>query len=667
VSFPSFYRPEFLWGLLFLIVVLLIHLLRRPPRRSFDFSTLRFFTAQTVKTARMRQIRKLLLLLSRLAAVAALVLLFSQPFDRHEPLNILHNPHLTVFTWIDRTPSMDYSEKNMPLYFKARTLIDSLRSSLPSTIRFFQYDETQSGFAPVDLAGTPTARTRHGPPRLDKVIRAWNDTRESCSLPLLVLFSDYQKSTSVHLDTLLPRALLPKQKSAHIMCVTLAPRSPWNFSVRNAAFSESGKVSATLAARGRNLDSVFFTITMSSIGTGRKAVSLKAGDTLSAEAAVAGSALETAGGNAALDAPDPLAFDNIAYFVSRNRTSLRVLIVGDRERNFPLAAALSASGEKRWSPVTLKENNAVTFDELDSADVVIINAITRPSRPLEALFSGQSLTGKTVLLALDEDEQGFSACAALIARVNRSLNPLQPVTLQEPAFIVLPDTLLETWQGFPSLRTRESSIYRYGTGLPGTVLLRLDNGSPLVTHIDGKRGNSIFIVATPLGITEANNLCETGFYVPFIDRITCCALNGHPVPADVWIAGFERKNPFYSSGKSATVLNEEGKILERWLCQPSVLFKQPGLYKIVPDGGEPYMVSANADPDESDCNYQLPVLPDAIKDNVFILNEIELRKACAGHGGLRSYLPWLFLILLLLSEVLLWDSPAGRPEKNQTP
>jgi len=667
VSFLSFYRPEFLWGLLFLGAVLLIHLLRRPPRRSLDFSTLRFFTALTVKTARMRHLRKLLRLLSRLAAIAALVLLFAQPFDKHDPLSILRNPHLTVFTWIDRTPSMDYSEEKISLLLKARALADSLRSSLPSTVRHFQYDETQSGFVPVDPAGTPPVRTRHGPPRLDKVLRAWNDNRESCSLPLLVLFSDYQKSTSVHLDTLLRRALLPKQASARIMCVTLAPRSPWNFSVRNAVFSESGKVSATLAAQGRDLDSACFTITMSSICAGRKAVSLKAGDTLSAEAAVAGSTLETAGGNAALNAADPLCFDNAAYFVSRNRTSLRVLIVGDRERNFPLAAAFSASGNNRWNPVTIKECNAVTFDDLDSADVVIINALGRPSRPLEALFSGQSFPGKAVLLALDDDDQGFSACAALIARVNRSRNPLQPVTLQEPAAIVLPDTLSETWQGFPSLRTRESSIYRYGTGLPGTVLLRLDNGSPLVTHAAANRESSIFIVATPLGVTKANNLCETGFYVPFIDRITCCALKGHPVPADVWTAGFERRNPFYGYGKGATVLNEEGKILERWLSQPSVLFKQPGLYKIVPDGGEPYMISVNTDPDESDCNYQLPVILDAIKDNILILNEIELCNACAGQGSFRSYLPWLLLMLLLLAEVLLWDAPVNRPEKNQRP
>jgi hypothetical protein len=668
VSSMAFYRPEFLWGLLFLGAVLCIHLLRRPPRRPLDFSTLRFFNVQAVKTARMRRLRKLLLLVSRLAAAAALVLLFAHPFDKHDPLNILRNPHLTVFTWIDRTPSMDYLEGDCSLLKKAESLADSLISALPSTVRHFRYDEAQGGFTACEPAGATGALqvgTRHGPPRLDRVLRAWNESREDCSLPLLVLLSDFQKSTSAKLDTLLRRLLLTERHPARILCVNCAPRSPWNYSVRDAVLHESGKFSAALTAHGRDLDSACLTVTIASIRAGRKTVSLKSGDTISAEMTVAGSALDAAGGSAALDAPDPLAFDNVDYFVSRDRNALRVLVVGDREKNFPLAAAFSASGKTLWNPVTLRETGAATFDDLDSADVIIINAVNRTSRPLESLFAGQSSQGKTVMCAFDDSGQGFGACASLMARVIRSPGPLQSVSLPAPSAVVFQDTIAETWKGFPSLRTGESSIYRYVKGLPGTVLARLDNGTPLVTHTAVDRGGSFLFVATSLGVTEANNLCETGLYVPFIDRITRYALNEHRIYAGKAIAGFERRNPLYASGKGATVLSDEGTFLERWQSQPSVLFKQPGLYKIIPDGDAPYWVSATADPEESDCRYELPVLHEAIKDKVLILNKDEFNRIIGNRGNFRSFLPWILLILFLLAEILLWESPAARPGRNQ--
>jgi hypothetical protein len=671
---PSFYRPEFLWGLLFLGAVLLIHLLRRPPRRQLDFSTLRFFSIRAIKTARIRHLRKLLLLLSRLAAAATLVLLFAQPFDRNDPITILRNPHLTVFSWIDRTPSMDYAaEGSRSLLSHARSLVDTLQRRLPSTVRHFRYDEAEGGFVLRAPARPLPASSRHGPPRLDNVLRSWNECREGCSLPLLVLISDFHKSTSIQCDTLFRRMLQSKQPFGRVMCVSLAPRECWNYSVRSAGFNGAGKVSATLASQGKKLDSAGFSVFMSSTYSGQKKVSCSAGDTEAVEVLVPENTADAAGGHVELCAPDPLAFDNTSYFISRSRNVQRVLVIGDRERNFPLAAAISSSGKGRWGPVTVKESGGATFDDLDSADVIIVNAAGRTSRPLEALFAGQAFSGKTVLCALDDNEPGFNACAALIAKAGQPVgqqtvwptDQIRPETLSTAASIVLPDTLSETWHGFPALRARECSIDRYGTGLPGTVILRCDNGAPLVTHVAGSRGSSFLFIATPLGITKANNLCETGFYVPFVDRIVRYAVNERRVPPDVWIAGFERRNPFFGSSVTATVLNDKGTFLERWQSQPSVLFKQPGLYEIVPDKDETFWIAVNPDPEESALDYRLPVIPDETKNNSMILNEMELINYLKGRGNFRSYLPWLVLILFLFAETLLWQNPSALPGKNQ--
>jgi hypothetical protein len=660
VNFLSFYRPEFLWGLLFLGAAVLIHLLRRPRRRPLDFSTLRFFGTQTVKSARAKRLRKLLLLLSRLAAVGALIALFSQPFDRRDTLNAFRNPQLSIFIWIDRTPSMDYSEKHESLLSRARSLADTLCSILPSTVRHFWYDEGRDDFVPRDPAFPLPQRSRHGPPRLNKVLRAWNERREGCSLPVLLLVSDFQRSTSYLLDTLLRSLSLPARSAARIVCVSVAPRSFWNYAVRNAEFRDPGKVFATLAGQGNKTDSAGLSVFMSSIRIGRNVFSLRVDDTLNAEVAVSRNVLAAAGGRAELDVSDPLPFDNVSYFVSGGRNTLRVLIIGDRERNFPLAAALLASEHGRWKPVIVRESGAVTFDDIDSADVVIINAAGKPSRPLEALCTDQSLAGKSVLCALDDNENGFNACQALIATADRLKGPVRSETLATPVSVVLPDTISEIWQGFPALQIRESSISRYITGLPGTVLLRFDNGAPFVTRAAGRRSGSFLLIATPIGATQANNLCETGFFVPFIDRITRYAVSGHLTPSDIWTAGFERRNPFYGTEKGVTVLNEEGKFIERWQSRANVFFKQPGLYKIVPDGSEPFWVPVNGDPEESRLGCELPVIPDTIKDKILFLNEIELMSRLGSNAGILSFLPVLFLFLFLCAEILLWDNPKQR-------
>jgi hypothetical protein len=661
----TFYRPEFLWGLLFLGAVILIHLLRRPRAHPLDFSTLRFFQPQAVKATRMRRLRKLLLLLARLAAAALLVMLFAQPFNKHDRLSLLRDPNLTVFTWIDRTPSMQYTEGTVSLLSRAYALADSLRSGMPRTVRHFQYDDGQHGFVPFDPAKPPPVRIRHGPPRLDKVLRAWDEGRSGCSLPLLVLMSDFQKSTSKPLDTLLDR-IAPKA-SAAIMCVTLAPRAPWDYSVRDAQADGAGTVSATATAQGKRLDSEDIVVTASSIRAGQKRISLPENDTTAVEVVAAGVAGTASGGNATLNVKDPLPFDNTVYFVSRNRRALRAIIAGDREKNFPLAAACRASGKDRWNPVADKESNEVTFDDLDSSDVVILNAVNRSSRAL-GTFSGDRLSrGKTVLLAFGADDEGLGTSEAFVAKVNKSSKPLRLVSLSTPAAILLSDTLSELWKGFPSLRTDEAAIYRYVEGLPGTVLLRLDNGTPLVTYVAGDQGCSWILVATPLGVTDANNLCETGFYVPFIDRLLRYSAGKNRVPPDAWTAGFERRNPMYGSGKGATVYDEEGKLLERWQSQPEVLFKQPGLYKIAPDNEEAYWAAVNPDPGESNLDYSLPVVPDMLKNNVLILTGQQLNDALTGsrRGSFLSYAPWLILILLLFTEVLLWENPRSTSVSSQ--
>jgi hypothetical protein len=350
-------------------------------------------------------------------------------------------------------------------------------------------------------------------------------------------------------------------------------------------------------------------------------------------------------------------FDNTAYFAAHSRNTLRVVVVGDREKNFPIAAAFRAAGKNRWDPVVEKAGEEVSFDDLDSAGVIVMSDIGTPSRQLQAFLSGRSSARKVLVFALNADDENFGESATLIAGLCRFKKPLSPVSLSIPANAVLPDTISETWRGFPALAAREAAIYRYADGLPGNALLRLDNGAPLVTSFTDAGGRVWVLAATPLGVTKANNLCETGFYMPAIDRIARYAAGSISLPAEEWIAGVARHNQLYSRGKAANVLNSEGVIVDRWQSRPDVVFKQPGIYTVLPDGEASYTVTVIADPEESRLDYRLPSVSGPSKGMVMVLSGRELKDAFRGRNRFAANAAWVLLALLLLSEVLLWEKP----------
>jgi hypothetical protein len=652
----AFYRPEFLWALLFLGAILALHLLRRPRTRNLDVATLRFFQTSVVHASRMRSLRKWLQLLTRLAAAAAIIALFAAPFNRRDRFSMLRDPHLTIFTWIDRTPGMSYTENGSTLLDRSSALLDSLTKACASTVRRLDYDEGRGDFMPYNPASPPPSVVRHGGAHLDAVLRAFDRDRADYSLPLLLLCGDFHQSTTANLDSLLRMrsgATFPP-----LLCAAVTPRSPWNYAVLSAELrdrSGTPEVHAVIAARGRTMDSAELTVTVAGVRCGTGRISLAAGDSAPVDLELPAAGRE--GGCVTIAADDPLSFDNTRWFTSQSHAS-RVIVVGDSEKNYPVAAALSAASQNHWNPVTAATGETATYDDLDSADVIVLNGLDEPSSPLEALRQGRAFANKIVLLALGGGDREFAQSASFLSRM---LPPTTRLTIRAdtaPVSVLLPDTISELWRGFPRIRTSEAAVYRYVEGLPGTVLLRLTTGAPLVSRFVDRDGRTWILVATPIGITDANNLCETGFFVPCLDRILRYAATDRVPAAEPWIAGTPRRNPYYGTGKGAAVSKGDGTPLPRWQSQPMVLFPEPGLYTITPDGEPAFRLAVNSDPAEGRLDYALPSIPGAGRTKMSVLTDEELLRVAHDHGRLPSSLPWIVLCLLLVAEILLWERPS---------
>lgn len=556
----------------------------------------------------------------------------------------LHDPESVVYTWIDPTVSMEYVENGTTLKSRAGAVLDSFIATLPSSVKHYNYHHSNGHFLQLSRGENVDFESRFGPVDLKRAVETflYEEKSEKSSL---ILVSDFQKSTADLLDSLTEKTVLLKKT---VICVSVAPDRPWNHSVRVVGQAGGGtKIAARIHARGKGLDSVGVAAHFSSLRAGQVRVGLENGDSaevvLSVPSEVSGSP-----GKIGLDMDDPLAFDNIDHFSPQADRSRCVLIVGNREQNGVIAAALKVSPGD-WGSIELREGGELTYDDLNKADLVIVNSLGGYSRMLESFVSGSGVAEKGIVLCLDPDAEHDFASGLLRKRVAGSLSSRK---LENGVNPVLTDTVSELWQGFPDVKSENARIYRYTNPLPGNMLVGLENREALVTQYTIGSGKWI-LCSSPLGVTLANNLCETGFYLPLVDRLAQQAVLKDRELKDVWYAGYSKRNPFYGREQEAVLYDENGKLVATWSTQPYVSVEKPGLYKLVPSGGESFEIAVTWHPSESEMLYTLPYRQNP--DNIYYFKSGRFLKQIRDlANNIWSYVLWILLGLFTCAEVFFW-------------
>jgi hypothetical protein len=357
-------------------------------------------------------------------------------------------------------------------------------------------------------------------------------------------------------------------------------------------------------------------------------------------------------GSVRLEADDPFPQDNIDYFTSEQSEHMRLLVVAEGAESFPIAAALKTLFPHQ--PLVQKSPAEVSAAEGDSADVIVLSDVRTPTPALMEMIAGATAKAGQVILfapALDAVPAGVSVAVGQL--FDRTLT-FRREEASVPLYPVLPDTLVSLWRSFPRLEDRGVAVQAFVRPIPGTPLCRLDNGTPLVSNAIDRQGRSWLIFATPLGIDRANNLCETGFYLPLIDRcLRFGRLAIHHVD-EPWIAGTPRPNPFRGSRRSARVLREDGRFYAQWESQPSVMIEQPGVYLVQPSGEPAYRVTVHMDPAEARIVYRPPELRGDRRRSLRVSEGNDFLAFVNAHRR-RSVvaLLWIMLALLLAAEAAL--------------
>jgi len=646
----SFFRPEFFWALSFIGIIILLHFLRRPKTVRLDFSSLRFFHNDAVRSNRTRKIRKILQLLTRILIVALLISLFAAPYKNNDPSGNLHNPQCNVYCWVDPTMSMEYLQNQTSLGQKAHDLLDSLSRYLPASSRLFLYDYNDKKF---DLKGNESEQFKgsYKPLDMDNLFETvLSDIDFSSEQSLLLLFSDFQEPVTDKTDSLLK--ILPGQLT--VICVPLTPQHPWNYSMKDVILANEESVQGTVCANGRDLVKGRLFCETGNMRTETALIDIKNNGCVNTRLRISGKG-NLQGGKVVLDIDDPLQFDNISFFAPQREQNHRVLIVGNRQKNSVIASALNVS-DKRWNPVILKDGLDVTYTDLDSADIIIVNNVSGISKQMDAFMAAYSGKEKTLICALDNSDTTVQASESgsftLLNKVLKDVSSGKSVSLQTPLTLVLPDTISDLWKGFPRMRLEEVAVYGYYDRIPGETLLHLGNGSGFMSQINDQFSRNWIILATPIGITEKNNLCETGFFVPFVDRVCRYGIAMSSRSDNSILTGVPYRNPFYNSEISASVLDSDNRLINMLQNQSSVIFDQPGIYKIVPEGKKPYYLTVTIDPDESMLSYRLP---DTLKNSVNMPPDKLLSALNSRQSGFFWFLPWIILFCLIALEILLWE------------
>jgi hypothetical protein len=691
LSVLSFFQPAYLWALGFLSVILFLHFFRRRVVKRMDLSTLRFFPAAAVSKSRVKKLIDILLLLARLLLAAALILAFAGPHDRKSPLVALNDPNAAVYVWIDPSVSMEYAEGGASLGLRAEAAAESLFAALPPSAERYRFDHGSGRFVrPADRKSSAAADAdkegrafsgRFGPVSLGEAADAFiAQSSRSERRAIFVALSDFQRSAADAFDSAsrgitgigngydpparaengeaAPEraASRPHRAETKAICVSLAPANPYNYSVTARGGAVNGGLSAVVRAAGADLDTTYIELTVGDLRAGQRSVSCRAGDSVTVAFDLP-PAKDGAWGKVELHVSDPLAFDNRDYFTVSAGRRVGALIAGDARRNRVIGAALKASGPAFWSSVDVKEGNEITYEDINTASLVVINGFNGRSKALESFISGGG-GDKGVIVALDperEDDFGrsFLRSAGILPaaqKVNRSESGLSPV---------LTDTNSALWRGFPALSSNNSRVYEYVSPLAGTALARLGGSSTLVSLVS-KAGSELFVVSTPLGVTRSNNLCETGFFVPFIDRLARRALSGGGQAGEEWYAGYAARNPFFGGGRSGTLYDRDGKLVSVWSGQPNVRVDRPGVYSLVSSSGEAANFAVSAHPVEGEMVFRRPDLGAGADAGVYYFEAAEFAERIGNlSNNAWSYRLWALLALVLCCEAFLWKRGGG--------
>src|SRR5215467_9685249 len=142
----SFLAPLFFVGLLAIGIPILVHLIQRERKEVIHFPSLMFIRRIPYQSVERRRIHNWLLLLLRTAAMALIILGFSRPFMKVDPLKAAAatTGAREVIVLLDHSASMGYGDHWAKAQAEADKIVNTLGGDDKGTLVLFARNTEQN-------------------------------------------------------------------------------------------------------------------------------------------------------------------------------------------------------------------------------------------------------------------------------------------------------------------------------------------------------------------------------------------------------------------------------------------------------------------------------------------------------------------------------------------
>jgi hypothetical protein len=580
----------------------------------------------------------------RILAITAIILLFARPYHKNNVLSAINNPNTPLYFWIDNTISMSYVTDSGTLNDIALNCVRKAASIKNANTVYLFSNEAQEFIAADDSIGT--ADRHYGEINFQHAIHSFSEVSRENGNAVLFVISDFQKHNAEYIDSIVNETGSSLKNGIVLLSVT--PQKPYNIAIHDVNV-QNGTVNGLLRQYGGRKDTLHVNCNMGDVDKGTVKVVTQSDSIVSF-------LIETGentnvNGYLHIQESDPLLFDNTYFFTDRFRLKKKICVIGDTITNYTIRAAIHATNNN--TIVNLYPERAVTFDIIDSSDVIILNAIKYPCGALNAFIMSKGTQCKSIICCVDPSVNYNGYYRDILSKAfNDGALKLQTVNNRK-ANPVLNDTLTDIWNKFRSLKIDDVEIYSYVSGISGTVLLRYTTNAPFLLYKQDQEQRDWMIVTTSLGITADNTLFQSSFYLPMIDRMLMFISNVKKKSDLVWTCGKEIKNPFFNFSKDNLLYNSHGDFIENLSGLSKLYISEPGIYKVVSGTGDAVFVKVQYDSLESRINYFSPKSIKGNKKNLYISSSEELMNVFDSNKTIGiEMLLWIFLALFLLGEII---------------
>lgn len=509
--------PGFLWGLVAISIPIAIHLLqlRRPQR--ILFTNTGFIREVELTTMRRRRVQELAVLLARVLAIAALVLLFCQPFTpvadkKSQPLDN------TVGVLVDNSSSMQVAgQTQQPLLQEALYGAKALGKSYGPSAHFRLIGQRGSSLAAgaYELALTNQLAT-------EKPV-GWGatgvrDAMQNSQYGPLYLFSDFQK------NEVSAQLLQQIRQEGEVILIPQVANTAGNVYVDSVWLNDAfvrARANMGLHVRLRNggreavVDCpVKVLLGVQQVATFQVTVAVGQATEVTAQLQLPDTKLAL---GKVVTGDSPVTFDNTYYFTMQPVAAIRVVEISTEP------ATQQAYAREPLFNYSFARAQSLNYGELRQANLVLLNEVPQVDAGLREALVGVVRRGGSVVVVPSASPASHTSYHELFRALGIGGEQWEAPGAGVPVRqeVAMPSTNNPFFKDVFGVQSRQvvmpqvAPVLRVGRG--GSDIMRLRDGDAYLSEFGSETGRA-YVFAAPFS-KEYTDFAAHALFVPVLYRL----------------------------------------------------------------------------------------------------------------------------------------------------